>query len=236
MTPRPSQVPQAPFELKLKKPASAPVSRAKIFRTVSMIPRYVAGVDRPEIPIDDWSTTTASSWPAVNSATRVLFPDPATPVTAVSTPAGNRTVTSRRLCRSAPLTHRSPTGRRTSPLTAVRVRRQRPVSVPDAASSPGVPSNTTVPPPVPAPGPMSTTWSASAITSGSCSTTSTVLPLSRSRSSRSPRRPTSRGCRPTLGSSKMYVIPLRLEPRCRTVFSRCPSPPLSVAVSRSRLR
>ena len=32
----------------------------------------------------------------------------------------------------------------------------------------------------PAPGPMSTTWSAIAITSGLCSTTSTVLPLSRS--------------------------------------------------------
>lgn len=35
MVPRPSQVPQAPLELKLNKPASAPVSRAKIFRVVS---------------------------------------------------------------------------------------------------------------------------------------------------------------------------------------------------------
>ena len=42
-----------------------------------------------------------------------------------------------------------------------------------------------VPPAVPAPGPRSTTWSAIAIVSGSCSTTRTVLPLSRSRSSRS---------------------------------------------------
>ncbi len=39
MIPRPSQVPHAPAELKLKRPASAPVSRAKILRTVSMIPR-----------------------------------------------------------------------------------------------------------------------------------------------------------------------------------------------------
>lgn len=61
MIPRPSQVPQAPEELKLNKPGSAPVSCAKIFRTVSMIPRYVAGVDRAEIPIDDWSTATASA-------------------------------------------------------------------------------------------------------------------------------------------------------------------------------
>ncbi len=236
MTPRPSQPPQAPVELKLKSPGSVPVSRAKILRTVSIIPTYVAGVDRAEIPMADWSTTTAPGCAAVNSATSVLFPDPATPVTTVSTPVGNSTVTSRRLCRPAPLTHSPPVAVRTSSLSVVRRRRHRPVRVADPASSTGVPSNTTRPPSVPAPGPMSTTWSASAMTSGSCSTTSTVLPLSRSRSSRSPRRPTSLGCRPTLGSSKMYVIPVRLEPRCRTVFSRCPSPPERVAVSRSRLR
>src|SRR4029453_827291 len=45
----------------------------------------------------------------------------------------------------------------------------------------------------PAPGPRSTTWSAIAIVSGSCSTTSTVLPLSRSCSSRSFLRSTSGG-------------------------------------------
>ena len=39
---------------------------------------WVKGADRPEIPIDDWSTTTASAWAAVNSRTSVLFPDPAT--------------------------------------------------------------------------------------------------------------------------------------------------------------
>jgi hypothetical protein len=42
-----------------------------------------------------------------------------------------------------------------------------------------------VPPSVPAPGPRSTTWSAIAIASGLCSTTRTVLPLSRSRTSSS---------------------------------------------------
>ena len=57
-------------------------------------------------------------------------------------------------------------------------------------------------PPVPAPGPRSTTWSAIAIVSGLCSTTSTVLPLSRSCSSRSFIRWMSCGCRPIVGSSK----------------------------------
>ena len=53
----------------------------------------------------------------------------------------------------------------------------------------------------PAPGPRSITWSAMAIVSGLCSTTSTVLPLSRNRSSRSFIRAMSCGCRPTVGSS-----------------------------------
>ena len=52
--------------------------------------------------------------------------------------------------------------------------------VPLARSPSTVPSKTTLPPAVPAPGPRSTTWSAIAIVSGLCSTTSTVLPLSRS--------------------------------------------------------
>ena len=74
--------------------------------------------------------------------------------------------------------------------------------VPLARSPSTVPSKQTVPPAVPAPGPRSTTWSAIAIASGLCSTTSTVLPLSRSRSSRSFIRWMSCGCRPMVGSSK----------------------------------
>ena len=74
-----------------------------------------------------------------------------------------------------------------------------PVSVPLARSPSTVPSNTTSPPALPAPGPRSTTWSAIAIVSGLCSTTSTVLPLSRSRSSRSFIRWMSCGCRPDGG-------------------------------------
>ena len=64
------------------------------------------------------------------------------------------------------------------------------------------PSKTISPPALPAPGPRSTTWSAIAIASGLCSTTSTVLPLSRSCSSRSFIRWMSCGCRPIVGSSK----------------------------------
>jgi hypothetical protein len=33
---------------------------------------------------------------------------------------------------------------------------------------------------------------------------------------------------PTLGSSKTYVMSVRLEPRWRTTFSRCDSPPDNV--------
>ena len=74
--------------------------------------------------------------------------------------------------------------------------------VPLARSPSTVPSKQTAPPAVPAPGPRSTTWSAIAIVSGLCSTTSTVLPLSRSRSSRSFIRWMSCGCSPIVGSSK----------------------------------
>ena len=52
-----------------------------------------------------------------------------------------------------------------------------------AAAPRGVPKNTTSPPRSPGPGPMSSTRSAARITSGSCSTTSSVLPASRRRCS-----------------------------------------------------
>src|SRR6266567_4595065 len=74
------------------------------------------------------------------------------------------------------------------------------------------------------------------MTSGSCSTTITVLPLSRNFSSSSFKRWTSRGCKPTLGSSKIYMTSTRLPLRCLTILTRCDSPPDSVSVARSRLR
>ena len=51
-----------------------------------------------------------------------------------------------------------------------------------AAAAGSVPSKTICPPFSPAPGPRSTMWSAARITSGSCSTTTIVLPRSRSSS------------------------------------------------------
>ena len=91
---------------------------------------------------------------------------------------------------------------RTVAFSAARSSRWRPVSVSPARSPSTLPSKQTSPPAEPAPGPRSTTWSAIAITSGLCSTTSTVLPLSRSCSSRSFMRWMSCGCRPIVGSSK----------------------------------
>ena len=105
----------------------------------------------------------------------------------------------RRLCAVAPRISSVPVGVRTVSLRAARSSRWRPVMVPLARSPSTVPSKQTVPPAVPAPGPRSTTWSAIAIVSGLCSTTSTVLPLSRSRSSRSFIRWMSWGCRPDGG-------------------------------------
>ncbi len=233
MMPRLAGAANAPDELKLKNPASAPVSRAKIFRTVSMIPRYVAGVDRAETPIEDWSTTTASGWAAISSATSVLLPDPATPVTAGQPRSG------RPPSRPAGCGGRRPSptrGRRPRVLAPRAVR--RPNSAPVSVSRrPARPASPRTPPgrrPAPAPGPMSTTWSASAMTSGSCSTTSTVLPLSRMAAGVA-----EEGGRRRAGAARRWARrdvrhPGRAGAECRTVFSRCPSPPDRVAVSQSR--
>ncbi|CAM5594707.1 hypothetical protein SVIOM342S_04538 [Streptomyces violaceorubidus] len=90
---------------------------AKTFRTTSNRPVYVARLERGVRPIGRWSTETSRSTPArssVISPTRVDFPEPDTPVTAVSTPSGNRAVTPRRLCRVTGPTVTEPRGARTS--------------------------------------------------------------------------------------------------------------------------
>ena len=130
-----------------------------------------------------------------------LFPEPATPVTTTSTPVGTSTSTPVRLWVLAPRTSMTPVRSRTVPLRRARSSRCRPVNVPDERSPGRSPSYTTSPPAEPAPGPRSTTWSAIAMASGLCSTTSTVLPLSRNRSSRVFIRAMSCGCRPMVGSS-----------------------------------
>ena len=162
---------------------------------------YVAGLLRREPLIGAWSTDTTPSRPDTEPLISELLPDPATPVTTTSTPSGMSTSTSCRLWVLAPRTSSTPDGVRTVSLRQARSSRWRPVRVPLARSPSTVPSNTTSPPSVPARGPRSTTWSAIAIVSGLCSTTSTVLPLSRSCSSRSFIRSMSCGCSPTVGSS-----------------------------------
>ena len=150
-----------------------------------------------------WSTETTPAPFGIDPWISELLPDPATPVTTQSTPSGMSTLTSRRLCVSrVPDLERARSAVRNSGLSAARSSRWRPVTVSLARRPSTVPSKQTVPPAVPAPGPRSTAWSAIAIVSGLCSTTSTVLPLSRSRSSRSFIRAMSCGCSPTVGSSK----------------------------------
>ena len=120
------------------------------------------------------------------SLTRVDFPDPDTPVTAMKQPSGNATSTFFRLCSLAPFTttSRAGEGRRRIAGTGICRRPVRYAPVTDsglARRSSTVPATTTRPPCSPAPGPMSTTQSAARIVSSSCSTTISVFPRSRSR-------------------------------------------------------
>ena len=203
MTPAPLQLGQAPSELALNSAGFTPLAFANALRIGSSSPVYVAGLLRREPRIGALvDRHHARRRPGTEPWTSELLPEPATPVTTTSTPSGMSTSTSRRLCVVAPRISSVPVGVRTVSLRAARSSRWRPVRVPLARSPSTVPSKQTVPPAVPAPGPRSTTWSAMAIVSGSCSTTSTVLPLSRSRSSRSFIRWMSWGCRPVVGSSK----------------------------------
>ena len=202
MTPAPLQAGQAPSELELNSAGFTPLAFANALRIGSSSPVYVAGLLRREPRIEPWSTTTTPSRPATEPWISELLPEPATPVTTTSAPSGMSTSTSRRLLVPAPRTSSAPAGVRTAGFSEARSSRCRPVVVPLARSPSTVPSKTTSPPAAPAPGPRSTTWSAIAIVSGLCSTTSTVLPLSRSWSSRSFMRSMSCGCRPMVGSSK----------------------------------
>ena len=99
-----------------------------------------------------------------------------------------------------------------------------------------VPVATTCPPFSPAPGPRSTMWSAARMIASSCSTTRTVLPMSRSRDSVEMSRASSAGCSPTEGSSQTYSTPMSPEPICVARRMRWASPPLSVPAVLSSVR
>ena len=105
-------------------------------------------------------------------------------------------------------------------------------------SASGGAAATIVPPPTPPSGPRSMIQSASAITSRSCSITTTLCPASTSRCSTRISFATSAMCRPTVGSSSTYSVCGAFWPRrvmsSRTFVSsvtslmRCASPPDSV--------
>ena len=236
MTPAPLHVGQAPSELALNSAGFTPLAFANAVRIGSSSPVYVAGLLRREPLIPPWSIDTTPSRPATEPSMSELLPDPATPVSTTSTPSGMSTSTSWRLLLLAPRTSSRPDAVRTDGFTDARSSRWRPVSVGLARSPSTVPSKTTSPPADPAPGPRSTTWSAIAMTSGLCSTTSTVLPLSRSRRRRPFIRSMSCGCSPIVGSSKTYVTSVSDEPRCRIILVRCDSPPERVPDGRSSER
>ena len=65
--------------------------------------------------------------------------------------------------------------------------------------------------------------------SSSCSTTITVLPKSLKDNNTFIRRSVSFGCKPILGSSKIYIDPTKLLPKEVAKLIRCDSPPESVA-------
>src|SRR3954453_1722620 len=189
---------------------------------------YVAGFERGVRPIGFWSIsitlskTSIPSTPACApgltrarlsrfasalktiSFTRVDLPEPETPVTQMNLPTGNATSISFRLCCTAPLTRKVP--RSSSRLSGTAIERlparNCPVTdLPTRSTFVAGPSATTSPPCRPAPGPMSTSQFERRIISSSCSTTSTVLPMSRSRSGVSISLALSRWWGPVDGSS-----------------------------------
>src|SRR5687768_6626002 len=97
MTPAPLQVGQAPSELALNSAGFTPLTFANALRIGSSSPVYVAGLLRREPLITLWSTDTTPSPAGIDPWTSELLPEPATPVTTVSTPSGMSTSTWRRL-------------------------------------------------------------------------------------------------------------------------------------------
>src|SRR6187401_3067586 len=120
MTPAPLQVGQAPSELALNRAGFTPLALANALRIGSSSPVYVAGLLRREPRIAVWSTATTPSRPDTEPWISELLPDPATPVTTVSTPSGTSTSTSCRLCVRAPRAFITPEGLRTEGFSEAR--------------------------------------------------------------------------------------------------------------------
>ncbi len=121
------------------------------------------------------------------SSMSVDLPDPLTPEMPTTQPRGICTSMLLRLCSHAPVISialRRSSASLSSSLGATDLFPDKYAAVDevrDFNSLESVPEKTTSPPREPGPGPMSITRSAARISSGSCSTTSRVLPASRSR-------------------------------------------------------
>src|SRR6476659_4658702 len=100
--PSPLQFGQAPSEFALNSAGLTPFAFANALRMGSRMPVYVAGFERREPRMADWSmTVTDGSVRGRQPWISELLPEPATPVTATSTLSGTSTETSCRLCRRA---------------------------------------------------------------------------------------------------------------------------------------
>src|SRR4029078_2446584 len=141
MTPAPLQFGQAPSEFALNSAGFTPLARANAVRIGSRMPVYVAGFDRREPRMLLWSTTvTEGSVRGRQPWISELLPEPATPVTATSTPRGTSTETSRRLWRRAFRIGIDPRGTRRDDFSSWRASRWRAVAVPDTMSPATAPS------------------------------------------------------------------------------------------------
>src|SRR3954469_24007 len=122
--PRPLQFGQAPSEFALNRAGLTPFAFAKAVRIGSRMPVYVAGFERREPRMADWSTTvTDGSVRGRQPWISELLPEPATPVTATSTPSGTSTDTSFRLWRRAFRIGIDPVARRVSAFNSIAVSR-----------------------------------------------------------------------------------------------------------------
>ena len=172
---------------------------------------HVAGASRRGrlVALHTMACTLASS----TSRASVDLPEPLTPVTATRRCSGTSTVDVAAGCAGraprsssqsrAPGSAAAPARRGCSGcFSGVRAGSGRsPNRRAPPRSADACPRATSRPPRLPAPGPMSMMWSARRIVSSSCSTTTSVLPLSPSLCSASSRIWLSRGCRPMVGSS-----------------------------------
>ena len=98
------------------------------------------------------------------------------------------------------------------------------------------PCATIAPPCTPARGPISRMWSAVSIISRSCSTTKTLLPISRNCCRESMSLALSRWCNPIEGSSKMYRTFTNCDPIWVANRIRCASPPLRLRALRFKFK